>query len=200
MSAFIYPAAPHVRRHGPAGYADADSYRPWLRDEFAFRCVYCLYREQWGRLKAGFSLDHFLPVSRHPEHKLRYDNLLYACAACNLSKGASILPDPTQALVNRAAAVHEDGRIEGKTREAARIIRVLGLDGPRETEARLLWIGIMGLAKRSDPSLYRRLMGYPKDVPNLSSLRPPGGNTRARGIAASSFALRKDGKLSDTYE
>ena len=49
MSAFRYPAVPHARRHGPRGYADAESYRPWLRDEFTFRCVYCLFREQWGR-------------------------------------------------------------------------------------------------------------------------------------------------------
>jgi hypothetical protein len=45
MSAFRYPAAPHARRHGPQGYADAESYRPWLRDEFAFRCIYSLFRE-----------------------------------------------------------------------------------------------------------------------------------------------------------
>ena len=42
---FSYPAAVHVRRHGPQGYADYASYRPWLRDEFAFRCVYCLLRD-----------------------------------------------------------------------------------------------------------------------------------------------------------
>ncbi len=39
MSPFIYPARPHTRRHGPQGYAGYASYRPWLRDEFSFRCV-----------------------------------------------------------------------------------------------------------------------------------------------------------------
>src|SRR5258708_6259440 len=48
---FQYPAAPHVRRHGPQGYADAASFRPWLRDEFTFRCVYCLQREVWGTVR-----------------------------------------------------------------------------------------------------------------------------------------------------
>ncbi len=42
---FRYPDGPHQRRHGPRGYASYESYRPWLRDEFAFRCVYCLTRE-----------------------------------------------------------------------------------------------------------------------------------------------------------
>ncbi len=36
---FSYPNRPHVRRHGPRGYANYESYRPWLRDEFSFRCV-----------------------------------------------------------------------------------------------------------------------------------------------------------------
>jgi hypothetical protein len=31
MSSFTYPADPHLRRHGPTGYADYESYRPWLR-------------------------------------------------------------------------------------------------------------------------------------------------------------------------
>ena len=48
-SPFVYPASPHVRRHGPMGYADHASFRPWLRDEFAFRCVYCLRRETMGQ-------------------------------------------------------------------------------------------------------------------------------------------------------
>ncbi len=146
MNAFRYPATPQVRRHGPCGYADVESYRPWLRDEFTFRCVYCLFREQWGRVKAGFALDHFLAVSMHPEHEHNYDNLLYTCVACNLAKGATLIPDPTQVFVEGAVQVHEDGRIEGTTRAARRLIRLLGLDGREETEARLLWIGIVALA------------------------------------------------------
>src|SRR5207253_9900398 len=66
----------------------------------------CLFREQWGRVKAGFTLDHFLPVSLHPERKHRYDNLLYACAACNLSKGTTILPDPTQVLDRKSTRLN----------------------------------------------------------------------------------------------
>ena len=72
------------RRHGPRGYADVESFRPWLRDEFSFRCAYCRYREQWGRLKGAFALDHFLPVSVYPKQTRTYDNLLYACRAWNV--------------------------------------------------------------------------------------------------------------------
>lgn len=67
MSApFAYPAVPHARNHGPQGYTDYTSYRPWLRDEFSFRCVYCLFREQWGRIRGVYTLDHFLPVASIP--------------------------------------------------------------------------------------------------------------------------------------
>lgn len=61
---FDYPATSRARRHGPSGYLLYASYRDWLRDEFEFRCVYCLLREKW--VSCGFHLDHFHPVARHP--------------------------------------------------------------------------------------------------------------------------------------
>src|SRR5436309_202187 len=45
---FAYPHEAHQRRHGPAGYTNYQSYKPWLRDEFAFRCVYCLFLQGFG--------------------------------------------------------------------------------------------------------------------------------------------------------
>lgn len=46
MNPFVYAAFPNLRRRGPRGYRRHESYRDWLRDEFSFRCVYCLNREQ----------------------------------------------------------------------------------------------------------------------------------------------------------
>jgi hypothetical protein len=66
-SGFNYPRGARVRRHGPVGYATYHSFRPWLRDEFGFRCVYCLVREQWGRVSGQFGLDHFRPQSLYPQ-------------------------------------------------------------------------------------------------------------------------------------
>ena len=70
MDAFVYPAEPPRRRHGPQGYATPQGYRPWLRDEFCFRCAYCLLREQWGLVRGTFDIDYFLPVALHPEKVL----------------------------------------------------------------------------------------------------------------------------------
>ena len=199
MSAFGYPASPHLRRHGPRGYADVESYRPWLRDEFSFRFVYCLFREQWGRLKAAFSIDHFLPVATFPDQDRSYDNLLYACASCNQAKGQAILPDPLKVFVDGKVRVNDDGRIEGATRDARLLVRMLGLDGRAETEARLLWIGIVALAERCDRDLYQRLMRFPDELPDLTRLRPPAGNDRPDGVASCFHVQRRAGALPAIY-
>ncbi len=146
-----------------------------------------------------FDIEHFLPVSLYPEQERTYDNLFYACATCNAVKGKSVVPDPTAVLVASDVWVTEDGVIHADAPDAARLIELLGLDSPQSTEFRLLWIGIVALAERYDPSLYRRLMGFPDDLPDLKRLRPPGGNTRPDGVRTSYFVKRKDGLLPVTY-
>jgi hypothetical protein len=42
-------------------------------------------------------------------------------------------------------------------------------------------------------------MGYPADLPDLSSLRPPAGNSRPEGIDQSHAARRERGELLDIY-
>jgi len=199
MSAFSYPLQPQVRRHGPQGYANAESFRPWLRDEFSFRCVYCLLRERWGHTKGVFNIDHFLPAACYPDEALTYHNLLYCCATCNAAKGERRLPSPERVLFSAYVQVEEDGRITAKTSEARRLIRVLGLDAPEFKEFRFTWLSIISLAKKFDAKLYRKLMGFPEKLPNLASLRPPRGNTRPDGVLHSYFAQRKQGSLPETY-
>ena len=198
---FDYPPVPHVRRHGPAGYADLASYRPWLRDEFSFRCVYCLLREQWGRVRGSYDIDHFLPVVDHVALVLDYDNLLYACATCNSAKGSREVPDPLQVLTSPSVQVGEDGFLHATTPEAARLIKLLGLNGKGAVEFRLLWIGIVALAAKGDPELHKRLMGYPgpSDLPDLTRLRPPRGNHRPEGVKQSCHSQWHHGVLPETY-
>src|SRR5438105_4098493 len=86
---FNFPDRPHARKHGPTGYTDYTSYKPWLRDEFCFRCIYCLDRERWyPNGHAGFGVEHALPKS-DPANATRicdYEILLYACNDCNSEK------------------------------------------------------------------------------------------------------------------
>lgn len=196
---FTSPESRHVRRHGPQGYADSASCRPWLRDEFTFRCVYCLLREQWGRLRGTFALEHFLPVAHHPDQSTAYDNLLYSCATCNTAKGARNVPDPCRVLLHSVVQVKEDGTITASTAGARRLIRLLGLDEPESTEFRLMWIDIIALAARYAPALHEKLMGFPDDLPDLGRLRPPGGNTRPEGLETAYSWQRERGILPASY-
>lgn len=192
--AFTYPHGPLARRHGPAGYSDLQSYRPWLRDDFSFRCVYCLIREQWGKQFGEFDLEHFVPVSRSRESSLDYDNLLYACHPCNLRKGDRLVPDPTTQLVAPAIHVQLSGKLSGVTDEARRIIAVMCLNSPNLVRWRLTWMRIIDLCHQHDPELYQALMSYPADLPDLSRLQPP-NNTRPQGIRNSYYARRNAGTL-----
>ncbi len=198
MIPFVYPRAPHLRRHGPAGYAQYERYRPWLRDEFAFCCVYCLKREQWGVVRATYHLDHFRAQVHQPHAARDYDNLLYACAACNIAKGDADVPDPCICMLDGHVTVDEHGRIHGATPDARRVIGKLGLDAPDYREFRMLLISIVQLAATSDPNLFRMLMKYPDDLPDLSALRPP-RNTRPQGVHESFRARRDRGQLPETY-
>jgi hypothetical protein len=195
---FDYSPVPLVRRHGPRGYADYASFRPWLRDEFSFRCVYCLTRERWGQGNALFALDHFLPVAPHPDRVTDDDNLVFACATCNANKGDRIAPDPLCVLLNPAVSVAADGTLHTDA-EASRLIELLRLNDPRMVEFRMHWIAIVSLAARHAPGLYHRLMGYPDDLPDLRRLQPPAGNSRPEGVEHSAHARRERGGLPAVY-
>jgi hypothetical protein len=190
---FLYPEQPHVRRHGPV-YTAYESYRPWLRDEFSFRCVYCLKREQWGLVRGTFDLDHFVPQQIAPLRVAEYDNLVYSCATCNATKRNLVLPNPTLELVFPRVIVHADGRIEGRSPEAKQIIGQLDLDAPAYCEYRRLWIDIIALARNYDVSLYEKLLGFPSLLPDLETKRPQ-NNLRPDGVHQSFHARRKRGEL-----
>ena len=91
-SGFTYPDSPHRRRHGPLGYADYDSDRPWLRDEFDFRCIFCLIREQWGRVSGEFNVEHYVPALHLPGHHLPAESL--HLPAIHLSASPLAAPPP----------------------------------------------------------------------------------------------------------
>jgi hypothetical protein len=198
IDAFRYRQEPLVRRHGPVGYVDFHSFRPWLRDEFAFRCVYCLIREQWGRVTGEFDLDHFLPQVSRPDQVVEYDNLVYACRTCNLRKRAGALPDPTQALTSDAVRIYPDGTIAGLTPNAAKIVAVLCLNSPLWKRWRRTWIRIVELAAERDQDLLRELLGFPKELPNLKACRAR-ANIRPEGIQESFCARRERGELPELY-
>src|SRR5207248_8800710 len=122
-----------------------------------------------------FHGDHFRPVVDNPGLALEYDNLLYVCQACNFRKGQQAVPDPLRVLLSGAVNVRRDSSLRDRTKEAKRLIEALRLDSPSYRQRRRLMIEIVPMAERFNTALYRQLMGFPEDLPNLAALHPPAG-------------------------
>lgn len=196
---FQYPTQPHVRRHGPAGYSNYESYRDWLRDEFLFRCVYCLHREQWYSRGATFHIDHFVPVVSNAGGVCEYTNLLYACAACNEAKKAILgIPDPCQIAFSDCLRIIPNGHVVSLNQHGEKLLQALRLDSPKNVEYRSRLMRILDALQKSDPALYQEMMGFPNDLPDLRTKRVP-SNTKPEGALQCHFVLRENGLLPSTY-
>lgn len=196
---FEYPTEPHTRRHGPAGYQDYDSYRDWLRDEFIFRCVYCLQREQWYGRGATFHIDHFTPVAEDENRKCEYTNLLYVCATCNEAKKAVLgVPNPCEVAFSDCLRILPDGHVQPLNDDGKKLKRILGLDSNKNVGYRRRWMQNLEVLRTSDPDLYQEFMGFPDDLPDLRKKHAP-NNTKPEGATNCYFALRERGELPAMY-
>ncbi|MCL4206017.1 MAG: hypothetical protein KJ000_26330 [Pirellulaceae bacterium] len=202
---FPYAKSVHDRRHGPRGYAEPARYKPWLRDEYQFRCVYCLCRERWcPDGEDSFSVEHFRPQSVSPNESCDYDNLMYTCCRCNAAKrDLTGLLNPAEIPLADHVEILEDGTIRGLTEDGWHLIRVCQLDRPNLTEFRRgifdILRGLELLGEIARGNLLRRYFGFPSNLPHLAALRPPGGNSRPDGIRNSFYERRSRGDLLDVY-
>jgi len=200
---FRYPAAEHETRHGPSWYTDDADYKPWLRDEFDYRCVYCLCRETWmpdGH--RAFSVEHLIPRSRAISPS-EYASLAYACCVCNATRCADPLPLHPSAAPGLHLEILADGTARPLSLVGAAFIRLCGLQRPDLVSFRKRMLDTVALLAASDRAdaadLLRSYLSYPDDLPDLSRLKPPGGNAREEGKRQSAFARRLRGELPATY-
>ncbi len=199
MIGFEYPTQPHVRRHGPTGYEDYGSYREWLRDEFMFRCVYCLHRERWYSRGATFHIDHFNPVTVDAGGICEYSNLLYACATCNEAKNAILgVPDPCEMAFHDCLRILADGSIQALNEHGEKLKQVLRLDSESNVSHRSRWMRTLEALRTTNPDLYKEYMSFPDDLPDLRKKRVS-SNTKPDGVANCYFALRERGQLPAIY-
>jgi hypothetical protein len=203
---FLYPSEPHARKHGPAGYTDYSNYKPWLRDDFTFRCVYCLSPETWYPSgAAGFSIDHIQPQVLRPDLVTAYSNLVYSCIRCNsIKREVSSLPDPTKTALGELLSVDESGTIKGNTKDGLMMIDILHLNGNAATTARLQRLLVLKAKRKlpEDPDIdriYRLTFGYPADIDDLRRKNPPGRNSLEGSESCCCFAKREQGQLPEVY-
>jgi hypothetical protein len=116
---------------------------------------------------------------------------------------AILLPlDPASDL-HQHLEVLPDGTIRGLTPSGEDFIRICRLDRPNLTAFRRLILDTLTFLQRKRgneaATLCRRYLGYPANLPDLAALKPPGGNSRPKGIDESAFARRGRGTLPDIY-
>jgi len=203
--ALQYPRHLHIRRHSPRGYRTYRAYKPWLRDEFAFRCVYCLWRERWCADGAqAFSVDHLLPRITYPERLCDYENLVYACCQCNaLKQHAPPVLNPCAEAFGQHLEVQSDGSVRAVTTRGAEQIALCRLNHPTLLEARRMMLELFTMltasGKEEARALLPQLYSFPDHLPRLSNLRPPDGNARPASIFDSYYEQRQRGELPTTY-
>lgn len=196
-----YPAA-IIRKHSPCGYTDYKSYKDWLRDEFVFRCIYCLTRELWNSGGHGyFSVDHIKPQRHHPELKFIYSNLVYSCNRCNSAKRDTFLRKNPELLCTCTNITCLDtGVLEAINHDGQYIIDLLSLNYYLliEERRRILMLYQHYISGRLSISDYCSFFGYPSDLPNLSSKKPHGG-TLASSNHMCHYDLKEANLLPECY-
>jgi hypothetical protein len=202
---FCYADKPHRRRHGPRGYRDYRSFKPWLRDEFHFRCVYCLCRERWfPDGDNSFSVDHLYPQRNVMQRIADYNNLVYACCQCNAAKrDIDDVIDPCKESFALHLEISDNGSIQGLTPEGWEMIKICRLDRSKLTAFRQGMIELFHeLEKRKGSQLEElrgRFFGIPANLPSLSTLKPPAGNARPLGVEHCYFERQQRGKSFKTF-
>ena len=79
-------------------YRDYTEYRALLRQDFRYRCAYCLTHEYFLGGEAGCCIDHHHPINgphARPDLIADYSNLYWCCRECNENK-SDIWPSPQE--------------------------------------------------------------------------------------------------------
>ena len=195
----------HILKHHPV-CVNYRKYKPWLRDEYEFRCVFCKAREKWSSEgAASFHADHLTPKSVDPERASDYSNLVYCCPRCNQVKSTKTLPGPCEEAYGLHYKLGDDGRAIALTRLGTSIIHTTGMNRARAVEYRKRMLDtavhLSKQAARPDPEaagLLRRWFGYPDDLDDLRELKVD-DNLRPEGAATCFHVKKLAGELPDTY-
>lgn len=163
-----------TRRENPPHFPNYLSYKPFLRKDFEYRCVYCERTETHLGGEEAFEVEHFKPKAKFPRLVCEYGNLYYACRRCNGHKWRTW---PSPELIERgfrfadpceedlyAAHIQEsdDGSLQPKTPCGSYSCQHIRLDREelrtfrqQRRQARLdmpTWIGMVRLLEQLRPN------------------------------------------------
>ncbi|OCG15126.1 hypothetical protein [Gilliamella sp. WF3-4] len=79
------PKRAYQKKHN--NYRD---YKPYLAEDFHYRCGYTDCIDFWFGGKHNFHIDHFLPKKKYPNLENEYSNLVYACSYVNILKSDDV--------------------------------------------------------------------------------------------------------------
>ena len=194
---FEYPVNSSERKHAPKGYINYTSYKPWLRDEFDFRCPYCLAREKWEHDGTNqFGVEHLKPKGKYPLLENIYSNLTYCCNRCNNLKGQIELDE---IFLREHIQFKDNGKLNALTKYGEKIIDIFNLNDDKLIEYREKFYKTIIHLYENSHDIYLKWMGFPEDLPDLSKQKPPLGNDKPNGIKKSYFELKKQDKLQLDY-
>ena len=149
-------------------------------------------------MSRDYQIDHFLPKSEHPEVERDYDNLVYACSECNGTKAAKYLPSPESVAYGDCMRVDENGEIHALNDRGKTIIEALHLDASEYTRLRRKIIVTVAEARLGSETL-KWCLGYPDELPNLSTEKKPKANKRLNGIRESHYERKIRDELPEYY-
>lgn len=197
---YKYPSRSRLRRHAPRGYKRPGEYRPWLDDEFHFRCVYCLKRKVWAPTDI-WCVEHLIPQSKDLNQACVYENLVLACQRCNEKKLSVSAPDPAAFPYGHCLRVHQvTGEVEPLNEMGEMLILTLKLNHIDQVSERRKNLAILRNLARTNMPLWKTMMAFPSELPNLRMKAPPGGNDRPEGVGESCYERRIRGELPEWYE
>lgn len=78
------------RTYAGKEFSDYKRYKDILAKDFNERCAYTDCHHFWFGGKRNFQIDHFKPISKHPEFETKYSNLVYSCSYVNRAKSNDI--------------------------------------------------------------------------------------------------------------
>jgi hypothetical protein len=115
-----------------------------------------------------------------------------------------IVLDPTSVAFGKHIRSGENGILISETEDGQFVINLLHLNDNPALQVRQKYLRILELRDKlpSDPDvekLFLDAFGFPDDMPDLRTKRPPGDNTKPGSEQTCYFARRERKELPETY-